>query len=799
MRIEYSGDIVKGRDFLQRAQQEYRLLAGRPGRGGSFAREIEINGTVARINIHVGRGVDTIHIHVKETAFGSGAASAPYIFSGACIMEAQSTAEGMLAFAPTEHTKEQFNYPDAYLIHPNLNVASHLTMPGRIPQLGRSDTQYTTQNSSKYTGRMCRLVQVVQSYGTLAKNSAYTQAISQFLAQQGPGFVLPKSVLWVKENQGGVQNMFNWEYTRTHGLYKNPLGKNWLIEISNQGVKAMPLQIEPVTAMPEFKTFVQTEAAKSGAKGWWQDVLTILNEFGGFPSNQAFVSKEKFIKDQVVTILDASTMGYYTNGRGATPDIGWAFNELGTMADNICLEAMQDGSWYMAHHCRFVIGWDGANNKPTAQFWRVEFGSAPLGFGRLKVSHTAMEGCVSYNMDQTIPGNYSDRPKASQTAMHVFWKRDRLEVLRWSDGTVTPSVTKEERSSGIESGAKVTRVETWSGSTGRAAGFFCTHHDARLHYRESYHLNETTYKIEHERLREYKTDPATDDPEYFVRNFYAYHTERNKHEGGYLTEGCSAFIPLGDRSAFYITTMTSKTSDTDVFTVTPLTAGDPYAYLVRSTYIWNWDFGTQCGKPFPVTFGGSTATGLYHVVWDRGGSSGEGQAHKYCDPFVWGPMPYKGAPRWYGWSPTWQQTADEWTAMTGQSEWFSPGTSQSWEEAYRYTPYGGERPAAYNKSTPNTATLTVFLVSMHMTDKIFEVYGSRGYVYTNYFYWFDPSPNSEGVLQTMWAFNNRFGDKHYQLYSVDVNDSNLAADTEYQLPTSMFPTFIGVVGTIPEP
>lgn len=803
MIVTYEGDVTKGQQFLQEAELDYRRFASHPEMGGSFAVRYEQNGVVADVTIHTGRGLDRIHIRVLEgSPFESGAGKAPHILSGAAIMEAQNGELGMAAFAPTINTKEQFSYPDAYLIHPHFKVPSHLTMPARMPQMGRADTQYTVQRSSMYTGKMCKLVQVILSYGTLSVNSAYTQAINQFLAAKPPGFTLPPSVLWVPENQGGVQNTFNWEYGRTHGIYTNPQGKDWLIEIStSSGIKAMPLQLEPVTAMPEFKAFVQSEANKPSAKGWWKDILLILDEFGGFPSNQAFVSKEQFIKDQIVTVLPQTSMGFYTNSRGATPDVGWAFNTTGDKADNVCFESMQGGSWLMAHHCRVQIGWDGINNKPTAVFYRLEFGSAPLGKGRFKVGSTVMEGCISYNLD-LLPANeanYSERPKAVQTPMHVFWKRDRLEILRWSDGHLQTLSDKEERSEGIEYGAKVIRTKTWTGVTGIPAGFFCTHHDGRVPHEASYHESENKYKIEHERERRVIYAPATDDPEYYARSFYSYQAIKEIYRSGWRTDGCSAWAPLGDRSAFFIATMVTKGSSSESLNVYPLTHGDPYAYLARPTYIWNWDFGTKCGQSFPVTHGTFTYEGLFYTVWDRSGSNGEAQGNKYCDPFVWGPMPYKGHPSWYAWSPEWQKTADEWTEMTGQSEWFSPGVSlDSPDHGYKFTPYAGGRPAGYNKATGEVSTLTTYLVSMHETKEVFKVTGSYTYMFTNYFYWFDKSPNDDGILQNMWAFNNRFGDQSYQLHSTDVNEM-LTADPSYQLPVTEFPTFIGVVGTIPAP
>ncbi len=86
------------------------------------------------------------------------------VSSGAVISAGQLTSTGLLAYAPTVNSIERFAYPTHPLVSGRLTVRPHASMPTRILG-GLADSQYTVQAPSKYTGKMCQLVQLILGYG----------------------------------------------------------------------------------------------------------------------------------------------------------------------------------------------------------------------------------------------------------------------------------------------------------------------------------------------------------------------------------------------------------------------------------------------------------------------------------------------------------------------------------------------------------------------------------------------------------------------------------------------------------
>ncbi len=794
MKISYDGDQATALRFTQMAQQEWGVLRPVSGRG-RLSRVFRQPWGEATAFFTYGGGMDGIHISARAIP---GAGQMFSFLSGAVISAGQLTSTGLLSYAPTVNSIERFAYPTHPLVSGRLTVPSHASMPTRI-EGGLADSQYTVQAPSKYTGKMCQLVQLILGYGKLREDTVITTAIRKFKDSLGKPLILPPSVIWTKVNIAkGVQNTFRWEWARTHGVFTRTYvvegvtyKQYWLIEISTAGVKAMPLQIEPVTALPEFRAYILAEIAKSGHKKYFEDVKLVLDTFGGFPSNEAFLSVEPAIVAQRVTILGPEAMPQYVNGTAVSYDHGWAFNDAGNFANTICLETFGGNSWHMAHHCQITISWDAINARPKASFSVIESGAAPVGKWRLKVGETALDACISYNsgLKESADADYSARPRATRTAMFVFWRRDRLEVLRWTEGHTEDISEKIEI---VDEYGHYLR-EKWGGVTGISPGFFCTLHDGRVVKETQHEKFERTLHIENEYQRVIDNSPSSDIAERYRRSFWAWTESRTEAWYNGDTNNSCAFTPLGDRSAFYLVTMTTKPEYRDTRGVYIYQQQDPYNYAMSDTYIWNWDFGTKVGEKFPVTHAGTTVQGIVDVVWDRGGSRGKAQLEIYGIPYIWGPGKYKGG-YYHGLTPTDEKAMAEWTAFTGKAEWAGIGTHV--DTSY-ISAFGGNTGPSYAYTVPTSTTLSVYFVSMQTVGEVFRVTGSYSYIYQNYNYWFDRSPNSDGDYQTMWAFKNYFGGKFYQLYSTDVNNQDLTVTDGYALDPSDFPTFIGVVGDIP--
>lgn len=321
------------------------------------------------------------------------------------------------------------------------------------------------------------------------------------------------------------------------------------------------------------------------------------------------------------------------------------------------------------------------------------------------------------------------------------------------------------------------------------AGFFSDGYDARLPTFGRHIAKRKTYTLGGEKSREIGFDPASDRADQFYRTFRTKTTDRVTEETGSTTWNSCAFIPLGDRSAFYIATMVQTPRITESQTSTVSTVYDPYSYVLRETYIMDFDYGAKCGTKYPFKYAGVTLDGLYGVVWDRSGARGRVMLDHYCQYYVVAPFGYIGG-HYYGLSQVLQYRLDAWTAATGQAEWYDIGA----EPITRHTARNLTPDEQYSKVIQGSETrLEVRMFSLGHNDIVFFRRGSYPQMYKDYWYWFDPSPNADGAYQTMWTRRNCFGSAKFQLWSTDVNDSNLAVGGGYPLTNRNFPTFIGVV------
>lgn len=796
MRRSYEGNEALANALMPEALHAFtRTQQANAGKSGQWRVPLSAGECI----VTLGNAIDGIHI-IPAPAEDEDLAKVPQLHSGATLDGSKFYAlnDGRIvldAFSQTSAEMEEYNRKNALILSLDLPVAPHLSMPTRLDDQLKLDTQYTVQQASKYTGKMCKLIQVILAYGIPRKEEVLSKIMLAY-ALANPSVILKNpSYIFSKENRQGVQNQFNFEYGRTHGLYERVITKSdgstetlrWVIEIStSDGVRAMPLQLEPITTTPQFKAYIAGVCEKDGHKKFYDNIKTILDEFGGFPTNEGFLTKRK---DKIVTLISPAKMTRYTEGKGVNAEVGWAFNDSGSAANNVCLEEKgETKDWYMAHHCQISITYNEETEALSASFTVLESGSMPLGKGKLKVGDSVLDACVSFNISQNRFGDFSTRPKATNTAVHVFYKGSKLIVLRYTDGhTEDPGVRTETAGDPTDSFSSYT-TETWSGTTGVIGGFYYDGHDGRLAYISNHTKIEVAREFGGESARTISFNPAIDAPEYFSRAFWQSEVRTTTIETGQTTWNNCAFIPLGDRSAFYIVNFTQQARVNKRVEPFIRTVGDPYSYVLRDTYIWNFDFGYACGKKYPFTWAGVTLSGLVNVIWDRSGASGQYQLDHYCQYYVTAPYGYVGGGP-YGWSQSLQDSLDKWTAATGKSEWFDIGA----EPHTSSTACDLTVPEQSWKIEGGGCQLLVHFCSMGYVGAVFNRVGSYLQIYRDYNYWFDPSPNANGNFQTMWARRNCFGKANFQLWSTDVNDSELATDGGYPLPNDNFPTFIGVV------
>ncbi|MBP9803324.1 MAG: hypothetical protein KBE22_00265 [Candidatus Accumulibacter sp.] len=811
MNISYAGDLTMATHFTGMAQQEFFALRSLAASGGGPRRTTKTFtnpfGT-AIVDFQVGGGNDRIHITARlNPSIPVEEQGVPIIFSGA-VLDSGKITSGSVIYAPTFNTSDRFGFVSTPITSQRLAVKRHASMPAC--ETDPTDSQNATQQPSKYTGGMCRLVQVILGYGRLKSDSAFTKVVKAFRDEYGAPLDLPPSVLWTEANiANGVQNTFGYMWSRTTGLFTRyyldeddvPRKQLWLVELNkDSGFHTMPLQIEPVTALPQFRQYLVDEILKPGHKQYLNDMLAIVDEFGGFPSNEAFYSTEDHIRDQIAvqtergggSVEDGSFSDFVIPGghRGVSEDHGWAFNSDGTRASLIALinnGTVEAPRWWSAH-IQYGIRYDSELGRPVGQqvlsgdLDSSDGGYAPIQKHRLKVSSTTLGKCVSYNLDWPDDIDMSGQQKATKTPMFSFWKNDRLIVLRWTVGH-TDDVSRLEESGDSWHYSS----DTWVGRSGSPPAFFCDlGANPTIEIIASHTHYESHQYVANEHSRSIGYLPSSDSARWWNRRHWAWRDRTWLIKTGQTTNNCCAFTPVGDRSAFYTVAMVTRPQVVDKSEPSVFTLGDPYGYQAAETYIWNWDLGKRYGDKYPVTYNGLTVDGIYYVRWDRNGGAGRAQLEWYGQIYNVGPEI----------SPDIPELRKEWTDRTGLGEWDNnPGSEP---EPMAPTIFGGNPKEAKNEITPAKTEIIVHMVSMQNTGKVFSDSGSYSYIVAKYNYWFAESPDGD-AYQTLWAFKNTFGDRRYQLFSGDVNDRDLRRVGGYGVSTDLwgFPTFIGVVGGIP--
>ena len=817
MKISYEGDPIICQKLVPQAEQ---LLTRTKNKGQAQATQpLAYPNTIAYVYVNTQEGIESIHIVAYQRSQGT-QVRIPGFLSGMVTSGGNLTQPGngvpeLVFYASTKNSFVEWNFPRRTFASPQLAVQIYMgledtMLDGQVP--GILNSQYTLGKPSQYTGLMCKVVQFIGGYGIPQAQPVFTQAVQQIIQTlKGQGVdvsnYLRPSMVFSKSNLGmGVQCHFDWRYSCTHGIYTETLlsGQKvyWIIEISQtNGIRAMPLQLEPLTTLPEFLTYLQGLAINTTAgtakADWAQDALEVVTLFGGYPTNISFDTTDPIYKSQIQVLVaptDATFLDYATNSEGLSPDIGWAFNDAGSKANVVGIHWTVDMAWAMAKH--FAVTISIINGVGSATITRVGGGSMPGGLGTLKVPNGTLQECVSYNATQNRYGDFTMRPKATNTPIFVFWRGDVLETVFYSDGTVDNSETyktKNEYGDKYNGSYLYYKTETWFGPTGMPGGMHSTSRDARIPLTTNYTSTEYTYHFGTWRNTYYNFDEF-DNPANFYRDFYAWSETLSKSSSGQGTQNTTVFIPLYDRSAYYLTTMTYKNGNSETYTTNQSSIGDPYVY-----WWWNyWDSFDPSpappGTPLPVRWWGTLYTGVVTVMTDRYSGGFTNFNCTYMDQnYVSGFEPY-GSTGPYAVTDAWRAQAAEWTKQTGQAEWANIG--QNPVNQFNVTP-GPAVPAPYSKSTGDTWTLEIYFCSPQFVGIINTIPGTPTFMYTNYEYWFSPSPDINNDYQSMEATRNCLGTAAIQTLWRDVNASTPWVIGPDGGKTGAFtPSFVGVVGDL---
>jgi hypothetical protein len=197
-------------------------------------------------------------------------------------------------------------------------------------------TQYFAHNPGWYSGSMAKLHQFVGGYGDQNFENLPDNKLER--AQ----FSLPESLrlaLWEKYKDVRLPGytglppingefQYDYRYEKTHAVAFDAANRPWLIQVDRK-VWAMPLPIIPITADPEFHSYVLEQLGDS-------ELIKVIETFGALPSGESFPSStiefQRWVRAGV--IIEVCDTGEYLNHIAMFPACGWSFHSRGLIAYN---------------------------------------------------------------------------------------------------------------------------------------------------------------------------------------------------------------------------------------------------------------------------------------------------------------------------------------------------------------------------------------------------------------------------------------------------------------------------------
>ena len=205
-------------------------------------------------------------------------------------------------------------------------------------------TQYVKMRAGWHSGTMAEVVQMVSGYGRQVFDELPDNAVERSV------FVLPDKVrkkilvemgdarlpAYLGFPNSSGQFVYSFTHGKTHAVGFDAALKPWLLQVSSAGVYAMPLPLIPATTTRAFREYVE-ECGDD-------EILHVLDRFGGMPSGEDFPKDEAFAMWQragcVIKICDVGDFYRYSAMYEAC---GWSFNEYANEGFNTCYEYGANG------------------------------------------------------------------------------------------------------------------------------------------------------------------------------------------------------------------------------------------------------------------------------------------------------------------------------------------------------------------------------------------------------------------------------------------------------------------------
>lgn len=202
-------------------------------------------------------------------------------------------------------------------------------------------SQYTNLKPTYYTGTMRSVVQALMGFGFNTRTPY--RLIEE---EDGRKQFYPFYERQVRKN--GRQIRYDYRWVRTHGITKASDGKLWLVEISMaRGVLAMPLAIIARTDSEKFMNLLENLSDV--------DAIRMVEDFGGFPSGEAFPSVTAVIDaavkaGRVLKLAPSASLNDFYQKSFYSSAMGWAFSENGSQAANTCNTTNEENGQMMGYY-----------------------------------------------------------------------------------------------------------------------------------------------------------------------------------------------------------------------------------------------------------------------------------------------------------------------------------------------------------------------------------------------------------------------------------------------------------------
>lgn len=212
------------------------------------------------------------------------------------------------------------------------------------PPMG-TQSQYTKQKPTWYSGAMAEVMQIVGGYGRQDLEALPDDPVER------ARMLLPEKVLrkirlklnnlrlpgYTGTPRKNGQYLYDYKIINTHAVSFDSDGKPWLIQVDKSGVWAMPFPLVPATETAEFKKYVTDKSD--------DELIAIIERFGGMPSGESFpILADDFQswRRAGVIIKVCDVADFYQHAMYSSA-CGWSFNLNGTEGFNTCYDYEDSG------------------------------------------------------------------------------------------------------------------------------------------------------------------------------------------------------------------------------------------------------------------------------------------------------------------------------------------------------------------------------------------------------------------------------------------------------------------------